>query len=83
VAGQQQDVDEKDGDQEESAEEVMGLESKDSFFAGWVGRWDVAFVIAFVHGLSMSPLWCGAEAGVRFRLRFLTGEEGFGSSGGD
>ena len=62
MAGQQEDVDEKDGDEEESTEEVMGLESEDSFFAGWVGWWDVAFVMVFVHGYRISPLWCGAEA---------------------
>jgi hypothetical protein len=56
VAGQQEDVDEKDGDEEESAEEVMGLEAEDSFFAGWVGWWDVVFVMAFVHSSSLSPL---------------------------
>jgi hypothetical protein len=56
VAGQEEDVDEKDGDEEESAEEMMGLESEDSFFAGWVGWWDVAFGMMFVHGYRLASL---------------------------
>jgi hypothetical protein len=62
LASDQEQVNDEDGDQEEGAAEVCGLQSEVAFVAGQVGRWDVAgFVIVFMHGYKL--VRCGGMRG--------------------
>ncbi len=56
LAGQQEELHEENGDEDETADEVMGLEAEDPLFAGWVGRRDVA-VLVIMHADKHSDKW--------------------------
>jgi hypothetical protein len=65
----QEEVDTKDGDQNESANEDVRPEPEHGFVAGEIGGWDVSgLVIAFMHGDKSRRKGCGVG---KYRLTAL------------
>lgn len=82
ATGGKEEIDEEDGDEEEAAGEVMGLEAEHSLFAARVGGWDgVGFVIVGLmsgHGHQLMRK-CG---GVPERREICDAESGYSSRPG-